>query len=208
MFQQQCLKIRYSADCEKILPGSNFGTPDHLQWFKNELLDAKRKNQAVVWHSSFPFISTPDLSWFNCDDENTIFTEEGYECDDHDNWGWYPEERENIANFIKENDIAICIVSGDAHMSAIDDGTNSDYASGGGAPIPVFHAGPLDRTPSLKGGPYSHGRSGIRGQYGIMDVLDDGGDQICITWTVKNYEGKIVQNEIGEILQYSFCLQL
>jgi hypothetical protein len=41
-----------------------------------------------------------------------------------------------------------------------------------------------------------------------MDVLDDGGDQICITWTVKNYEGELVYNEIGEIMQYSFCLQL
>jgi len=197
-----------ATDCEKIMPGSNFGYPDHLQWFKNELLDAKSNNLAVIWHSSFPFISTPDLSWFNCDDENTIRTEKGYECDDHDNWGWYPEERENIANFIKENDIPICIVSGDAHMSAIDDGTNSDYATDGGAPIPVFHAGPLDRRPSVKGGPYSHGRSGIRGQYGVMDIIDDGGDEICINWKVKNYEGELVYNETGEILQHSFCLQV
>ncbi len=197
-----------SFECEKISPGSNFGTPDHLQWFKDQLLDAKNNNQAVVWQTSFPFISTPDLSWFNCDVDNTIQTDDGFECDDHDNWGWYPEEREDIANFIKENNIPICIVSGDAHMSSIDDGTNSDYATLGGAPIPVFHAGPLDRPPSVKGGPYSHGRSGIRGQYGVMNVLDDGGDQICITWTVKNYKGEIVKNEIGEIMQYSFCFQL
>lgn len=197
-----------SSNCEKIRPGTNFGTPDHLQWFKDQLIDAKNNNQAVVWQSSFPFISTPDLSWFNCDDKNTIKTEDGYECDDHDNWGWYPEEREDIANFIKENNIPICIVSGDAHMGAIDDGTNSDYATAGGAPIPVLHAGPLDRPPSIKGGPYSHGRSGVRGQYGVMDVLDDGGDQICITWTVKNYNGEIVKNEIGENLQHSFCFQL
>ena len=93
-------------------------------------------------------------------------------------------------------------------MSAIDDGTNSDYATDGGAPIPIFHAGPLDRRPSVKGGPYSHGRSGIRGQYGVMDIIDDGGDEICINWKVKNYEGKLVYNETGEILQHSFCLQV
>ena len=70
-------------------------------------------------------------------------------------------------------------------MAAIDDGTNSDYAIDGGAPIPIFHAGPLDRKPSIKGGPYSHGASGVRGQFGIMEVIDDGGDNICIEWKVK-----------------------
>jgi hypothetical protein len=48
----------------------------------------------------------------------------------------------------------------------------------------------------------------MRGQYGVMDIIDDGGDEICINWMVKNNEGKLVYNEIGEILQYSFCLQV
>ena len=99
LFNGDC-EMSDATDCEKIMPGSNFGYPDHLQWFKNELLDAKSNNLAVVWHSSFPFISTPDLSWFNC------------------------------------------------------------------------------------------------------------GDEICINWKVKNYEGKLVYNETGEILQHSFCLQV
>ncbi|MEC7856085.1 MAG: alkaline phosphatase D family protein [Candidatus Neomarinimicrobiota bacterium] len=207
LFQGDCENPN-SSNCKKTKQGSNFGSDEHLQWFKNQLLEAKNNNFAVVWHSSFPYLSSPDLSWFNCDEDNTIKTKNGYECDDHDNWGWYPEEREEVANFIKNNDIPVCIVSGDAHMSAIDDGTNSDYATNGGAPIPILHAGPLDRKPSIKGGPYSHGVSGIRGQYGIMKITDNGGDELCIEWKIKNYKGEFVLNTEGELLQYSFCFQL
>ena len=153
-------------------------------------------------------MSAPDVSTFNCEQDEIIKTSNGFECDDHDNWGWYPEERKNIANFIKKNDIPVCIVSGDAHMAAIDDGTNSDYATNGGAPIPIFHAGPLDRKPSIKGGPYSHGASGVRGQFGIMEVIDDGGDNICIEWKVKNHKGEFVKNKEGNLLEYDFCFEL
>lgn len=195
-------------NCKKVRQGTNFGTEEHLNWFKDELLDAKNNKLAVVWHSSFPYLSTPDVNSFNCDQDNTIKTEEGFECDDHDNWGYFPEERKVIANFIKDNNIPVCVVSGDAHMSAIDDGTNSDYAQGGGAPIPILHAGPLDRRPSIKGGPYSNGVSGVRGQYAIMEVDDDGGDELCVTWKIKNYKGEFVLNTDGDPLQHFFCFQL
>jgi len=207
LFKGNCLSPT-SENCKKIKQGTNFGSDEHVQWFKDQLLEAKNNNFAVVWHSSFPYLSAPDLSWFNCDEDNTIKTNEGFECDDHDNWGWYPEERTDIANFIKNNNIPICIVSGDAHMSAIDDGTNSDYATGGGAPIPIFHAGPLDRKPSIKGGPYSNGVSGVRGQYGIMEIIDSGGDELCVEWKTKNYKGEFVKNTTGNLLQHSFCFDL
>mgnify|MGYP000620265220 FL=1 len=93
-------------------------------------------------------------------------------------------------------------------MAAIDDGTNSDYATKGGAPIPIFHAGPLDRKPSIKGGPYSHGASGVRGQFGIMEVIDDGGDNICNEWKVKNHKGEFVKNKEGNLLEHDFCFEL
>ena len=68
------------------------------------------------------------------------------------------QERREIADFIKSNHIGgVCILHGDSHMLAADDGSNSDYATGGGAPIPVMCAAPLDRDPSIKGGPYSQG---------------------------------------------------
>ena len=85
---------------------------------------------------------------------------------------------------------------------------SSDYATGGGAPIPVFHAGPLARKPSIKGGPYSNGASGARGQYGIMEVHDDGSDEICIDWKVKNFKGDYVLNADGLPLEHSFCMDL
>ena len=77
-------------------------------------------------------------------------------------------ERRELADFIKDNHIVnLCQISGDAHMIAIDDGSNSDYATDGGACIPVFWAGPLDRTPSPKGGPYTHGM--FPGTEGIVE---------------------------------------
>ena len=93
-------------------------------------------------------------------------------------------------------------------MSAIDDGSNSDYASGGGAPIPILHAGPLDRKPSVKGGPYSHGVSGVRGQYGIMKIIDNGGKDLCVEWKIKDNKGEFVLNSDGDQLEHSFCFQL
>ena len=93
-------------------------------------------------------------------------------------------------------------------MAAIDDGTNSDYATNGGAPIPIFHAGPLDRKPSIKGGPYSHGVSGVRGQFGIMEVIDDGGDNICIEWKVKTLKVNLLEILMVIFLNMIFVLKL
>jgi alkaline phosphatase D len=62
-------------------------------------------------------------------------------------------------------------------MLAIDDGTHSNFAadaSPGSRGFIVMHAAPLDRRPSMKGGPYSHGVSRQRGQFGLLDVQDDG----------------------------------
>jgi hypothetical protein len=69
------------------------------------------------------------------------------------------------------------MLSGDAHMVAIDDGTHSNYATGPGRGrrgFVVMHAAPLDRRTSEKGGPYSLGISRQRGQFGLVDVTDDG----------------------------------
>jgi hypothetical protein len=84
------------------------------------------------------------------------------------------------------------MLSGDAHMLAIDDGTNSDYADGGGAGFPVMHAAALDSTPSLKGGPYSHGAFPGTGQFGLMTVTDSDGDVIHVSWQGKKDTGETV----------------
>jgi hypothetical protein len=82
-------------------------------------------------------------------------------------------------------------VSGDAHMVALDDGSNSDYSDEGGAGFPVFHAAPLDRPGSIKGGPYSDGAFDDPGQFGLLDIADRG-DTISVTTTGTNWEGEIL----------------
>ena len=96
-----------------------------------------------------------------------------------DNWGAYTLEREEIANHIGSLGLTrrLVMLSGDAHMLAIDDGTHSNYATGpgrGNRGFVVMHAAPLDRRTSMKGGPYSHGVSRQRGQFGLVQVTDDG----------------------------------
>jgi alkaline phosphatase D len=144
-------------------------------WFKQELLDAEANYPLVVWLNSLPWIGlTGD-----------------------DGWHLYSNERREIADFLKDNGIHhLCMLSGDAHMIAIDDGTNSDYATGGGAGFPVMHAASLDQTPSVKGGPYSHGTYPDRGQFGLMTVSDLG-DRILVHWRGRNYLDQ-------EVVRYDF----
>lgn len=79
-------------------------------WFKQELLEAKSSHSLIVWVNSLPWIGVTG----------------------DDGWYLYTNERREIANFIKNYDIKnLCMISGDAHMLAIDDGTNSDYTTGG-----------------------------------------------------------------------------
>jgi hypothetical protein len=73
-------------------------------------------------------------------------------------------------------------------MLAADDGTHSDYATGGGAPLPVMCAAPLDQEPSIKGGPYSQGVYRMKkgeGGFGLLTV-DDKGDRIDVSYSGRN----------------------
>ncbi len=146
-------------------------------WFKQKLLEAKSDYPLIVWVNSLPWIGTTG----------------------DDGWHLYTNERRELANFLKNYQITnLCMISGDAHMLAIDDGTNSDYATGGGAGFPVFHAAALDQTPSIKGGPYSEGAFPGRGQFGLMTIKDQG-DSLCIQWS-----GRDSLNQ--EIVSYSFSV--
>jgi phosphodiesterase/alkaline phosphatase D-like protein len=143
-------------------------------WFKQELLNA-RGMALTVWVNSLPWIG--------------VFGDDG--------WYAYTYERKEIADFIKDNGITnLCMISGDAHMVAIDNGTNSDYATGGGGGFPVFHAGALDRSSSVKGGPYSEGAIGGGGQFGLFTV-NDLGDSVQVIWSARNYLN-------AELIRYSF----
>jgi phosphodiesterase/alkaline phosphatase D-like protein len=140
-------------------------------WLKQELLAASGTYPVIVWVNSQPWISITGP--------------------DGDGWGPFATEREEIATFIVENGIGnLVMLSGDAHMLAIDDGTNNTYGPGGGAGFPVFHAAALDRDGSVKGGPYSEGTYPGPGHFGVMTVHDEGGDGVEITWSGQNKDGE------------------
>jgi phosphodiesterase/alkaline phosphatase D-like protein len=129
-----------------------------LQWLRGEL-SAAAAAPLVIWVSTVPWIAEQGSS--------------------SDNWGGYAREREAIANHIDSLGLTrrVLMLSGDAHMLAIDDGTHSNYATGTGRQgrgFVVMHAAPLDRPTSQKGGPYSHGTVRQRGQFGLVEVTDDG----------------------------------
>jgi hypothetical protein len=151
---------------------------EQLAWLENELHRAAERYALVVWVNPVPWI-TPARPGA-------------------DDWGGYSHERSLIADMIATAGIAdrFVMVSGDAHMVAIDDGTHSDYSSDGGAGFPVLHAAALDRIGSFKGGPYSEGAFPGGGQFGTIAVADRGGI-VAVTLTGRDWLGR-------EIVAYTF----
>lgn len=140
-------------------------------WLKRELLAARDTHALIVWINTVPWIGTDTGA------------------ENEDRWTGFPTERAELAAFIERNGIHnLCAVSGDAHMLAIDDGTNNRYGPGRRPLFPVFHAAALDRKGSVKGGPYSHGAFGGPGQFGLMRVTDDGGAEVHVEWSGRTHE--------------------
>ncbi|GAA4753868.1 hypothetical protein GCM10023328_41510 [Modestobacter marinus] len=144
-----------------------------LAWLEEELVRASRERALVVWVNPDPWVA-PD--------------EPG-----RDDWGGFAAERRRIADVIAANDIEdLVMVSGDAHMVAVDDGTNTDYSTTGGAGFPLLHAAALDRPGSVKGGPYSEGAFPGAGQFGTLHVRDDGGATIGVELTGRRWDGEVL----------------
>ncbi len=183
------------------------------EWFKNELLSAKGKYPLIFWVSSVPWIGNAGVNYYPIHSTVTGFihhmntaqfkrdpatAEDNRDVlNDDDFWGAFTYERREIANFIRDNQITgLCILHGDAHMLAADDGSHSDYAEGGGARVPVLCGAPLDQSPSIKGGPYSQGVFKCRrgeGCFGYVQVRDLG-PRIDVQYSGRNFlnEEKIV----------------
>lgn len=142
-------------------------------WFKQELINARDSGfPLIVWICPDPWIAPPGLG--------------------ADSWGAYATERTEIANFIRDNRISnLTLLAGDMHGLAFDDGSNSDYATGGGAPVTVLHGAALTSSPSVKGGPYSGGVVPGSQQYGILEIYDNGGTSVaCRYLGMKAGEGR------------------
>lgn len=151
-------------------------------WFKRELLAARDTAALIVWVNSVPWIGADTGS------------------ENEDRWTGFTTERAELSAFIEQNGIHnLCVLSGDAHMVAIDDGTNNRYGPAKRPLFPVFQAGALDRKGSVKGGPYSHGTFPGPGQFGLMRVIDDGGAEIRVEWSGRNHENV-------ELVRHAFTL--
>lgn len=148
-------------------------------WFKQELINARDANfPLILWVSPTPWIGTAGTG--------------------DDDWSMYAAERREIANFIKANRIKnVTLLCGDMHGLAYDDGQNSDYADGGGAPLVVLHAAALTSPGSVKGGPYSGGAIPGSQQYGVLEITDNGGSTVKCTFTGKH-------SRDGTKLSYTF----
>ena len=145
-------------------------------WLLGELAQADRYG-LVVWVSPDPWIDAPDPG--------------------ADTWGGFAEERELLADAIADSGVDnLLMLSGDAHMLAVDDGTNTDYASSAGGGFPLFQAAALDRRGSVKGGPYTGPVLPGSGQFGAVDVEDDG-STVTVTLTGRRWDGtELLRHEL------------
>jgi phosphodiesterase/alkaline phosphatase D-like protein len=144
--------------------------PLQLAWLEREL-EAARAAPLVVLVNTVP--------WITKRKETT-----------GDGWARYARERRHLADLIVRHDLTrrLVMLSGDAHMLAMDDGTNSQYSALANAPARGFivaHAAPMDQRPTKKGGPYSHPEVAQNGQFGVMDVTDEAGALTVKLWGMR-----------------------
>lgn len=147
-----------------------------VRWLEEELAKA-RSAPLVIWVNTVPWI--------------TRASESGV-----DGWAPYAEERTRLADRIDALGLTprLIMLSGDGHMAAIDDGTNSAYMSSRARDARGFvvaHAAPLDRWTRIKGGPYSHGVSKRNHQFGLLDVVDSG-RAIDVTVSARDAIGAVI----------------
>ena len=173
-------------------------------WLKRELLAANGRFPVIFWVSTVPWNGSTRTNYYWPVGTNMFGYIHHSRLDytwpsNHpphgpvgvDSWAAYATERREIADFIKANQIrGLIILHGDMHALAADDGSNTDFATGGGAPLPLFAAAPLDREASLKGGPYSEGLykpSKGEGCFGLVEV-EDRGRELRVRYSGRNNE--------------------
>lgn len=149
-------------------------------WFKGILADASNDDCLFIWLNTIPWNATTGA----------------------DRWSSFSTERTELANHIKAHCPGrVLVVCADRHGFAIDDGTNSDFATGGGGAVKLMIAAPLDQSLHSAVGSYSHGwHNSHNGQIGVVDVFDEGGDEIDVTLT--GYRTTSVG--VAQLSQYSF----
>ena len=198
------LRSERTPDSEKDTPQKTMLGMRQKEWFKKELLSANGLYPLIFWVTTVPWIGTAGVDFYPAETNldgavapltlppraQQQFSNRKRDPWLDDYWAGFAYERREIADFIKQNKIrALCILHGDAHMLAADNGTHSDYAAGGGAALPVLAAAPLDQDGSIKGGPYSQGvYKPMRGEgcFGLVTVLDRD-DHIRVVYSGRNH---------------------
>lgn len=144
------------------------------QWLYDEIERAASTHDLIVWVSSVPWI----------DDRYTS-----------DGWTYFRRERRELTEFVIKHNLQnrMCMLCGDAHMLAIDDGSHSFNSDAEGPGFPVMHAAALDRGGSVKGGPYSHGSKAGGGQFGLMDVKYTA-TTLDVSWRGYNLKDEVVMS--------------
>jgi hypothetical protein len=153
------------------------------EWLLQEIDRARESYALVVWVNPVPWIVEPGSGH---------------------GWGRYDWERRFIAGRIREMGMTdrLLMLSGDAHMVAMDDGTHSNFAADAPASepgFPVVHAGPFDRYARPKGGPYSHGTAGRRILFGLIPIqqfalaeVRDDGEVLEVELTGRDEDGELL----------------
>jgi hypothetical protein len=127
-----------------------------------------------------------------------------------DHWGAFTGDRATIAEQIE--DFAkgrVVILHADAHMLAIDDGTNTQYDTGTTDPgPPLLCAAPVDSSTSFKTGTYSEGFvpdpvGPVHQQYATIEV-DDQGTHLVVTMRGWQLDSNGVDET--EVITYEFTV--
>lgn len=153
-------------------PGKTLLGDEQFAWLQAELLESSPTHDLVIIVSPTPWI--------------------GVASDGSDAWAGFADERSQLADFVADQGLSnLMIASGDAHMVAVDDGSNADYSDSGRAAIPVLQAAALDRPGNVKGGPYSEGTFPGAGQFGLIRVARDDG-ATTVTLEGHRYDGQLL----------------
>lgn len=169
------------------IPANTLMGAAQKQWFKEQCLWARNNNLMIAWVTPVSFGGNRT-----------------------DNWGGFLAERTELSNFFRDSSIRnMFLLSGDAHMLAIDNGSNHDFSTGQNNPFdyPVFQAAAVNNTGSTKGGVYSEGGTfpnpnSSTGQYGLVEVKDNGGDSISIKFTGFRTAGNTMAESV--LTSYTF----
>ena len=173
------------------LGGLTIMSPRQRAWLLAELARAAADPAVakVVWVSSMPWL-------------DTAFK-----------WGEYAGERAAIGRAVHATPglrAKLLMVSGDAHMLAVDDGSHNAWGG-----FPVLHASPLNAKHSVKGGPYSHGVHLGRHQFALLSFSfggggdrDGGGDgedagSVCVRFSGRAYNK--TSGTDREVLAWDSC---